>query len=71
MLLPKRFLAASFSKDRDSELIADFSQELTISKKKHLAHHFANNFIQLIEISVVNFQCARPICGGLYRYACA
>jgi hypothetical protein len=55
MLQPKRILVASFSKDRDSELIADFSQELTISKKKHLAHHFANNFIQLIEISVVNF----------------
>lgn len=55
MLLPKRILVATFSKDRDSELIADFSQELTISKKKHLAHHFANNFIQLIKIGVVNF----------------
>lgn len=55
MLLPKRFLVASFSKDRDSELIASFSQELTISKNRHLAHHFANNLIQLIEIGVVNF----------------
>ena len=52
---PNDFFTASFSKDRDSELIAGFSQELTISKNRHLAHHFANNLIQLVEIGVVDF----------------